>query len=287
MSLPLSPLNNRRLHEGPLPSAEYNKLPHIDNMADAAANNPKAHTILLGIIAAYGLADKFSIYLIHKYFDLPEGRVMIYEAVLGKSYRDFLLCSPRIPQKTPNMRGLYFKVALDGTMIAYEFTTSPGMDLSAHEDFVATFAAAVLDLGAQDIFTLTALSICPKDKVFTEFELGQVRSTVLVSDASWLPAGDVETSTTTDWLATADYAQHADGSVPGIIQLKCTTTRSGSHYNVTCSTTRNGTHLGHAPDPFAGQPPQESVLNINGEVLQEGTEGHAIVSHALQLIVAA
>lgn len=212
---------------------------------------------------------------------------MVYETVSGKSHGDFLLCNPRIPQKTPNMRGLYFKAALDGTMIAYEFTTNPGMDLSTHEDFVATFAAAVLDLGAQDIFALTALSICPKDKVFTEFELGQVRSTVLVSDASWLPARDVETSTTTDWLATADYAQYADGSVPGIIQLKCTTTRSGSHYNVTCSTTRNGTHLGHAPDPFAGQPPQESVLHINGEVLPEGTEGHAIVSHALQLIAVA
>lgn len=114
--------------------------------------------------------------------------------------------------------------ALGGTMIAFEFTTNPGRDLSAHEDFVTTFAAAVLDLGVQDIFALTALSICPKGKVFTEFELGQVGSTVLVSDASWLPARDVATSTTTDWLVTADYAQYADVSVPGIIQLKCTTT---------------------------------------------------------------
>jgi len=191
MSLPLGPLNNGRLHEGPLPSAEYNKLPHIDDMADAAANNSKAHAILLGIIAAHGLADKFSIHLVHKHFDLPEGRVMVYENVWGKSHGGFLLCSPRIPEKAPNMRGLYFEAALDGSMIAYEFTTSPGTNLSAHEGFVATFAAAALDLGVQDIFALTALSICPKDKVFTEFELGQVHSTVLVSDARWLPAGDV------------------------------------------------------------------------------------------------
>lgn len=104
------------------------------------------------------------------------------------------------------MRGLYFKAALDGSMIAYEFTTNPGLDLSDHGDFVATFAAAILDLGAPDIFALTAL---PKDKVFTDSELGQARSTVLVSDATWLQARDVETSTTTDWLATADYAQYA------------------------------------------------------------------------------
>ncbi|KAI1403313.1 hypothetical protein F4819DRAFT_231133 [Hypoxylon fuscum] len=284
MSLPLNPLNNGRLHEGPLPSAEYNKLPHIDNMADAAANNSKAHAILLGVIAAHGLADKFSIHLVHKHFDLSEGRVMVYETVQRGSHEDFILCSPRIPQKTPNMRGLYFKAALDGTMVAYEFTTDPGIDLSTHEDFVAMFATAVIELGVQDIFALTALSICPTNKVFTEFELGQVGSTVLVSDASWLPPQDVKTATTTDWLATADYAQYADGSVPGIIQLKCTSTRSGAHYNVTCSTTRNGSHLGHARDPFSGQPPQDNVLNINGEVLQEGTEGHAIVSQALQMI---
>lgn len=109
MSLPFSTLNNRRLHEGPLPSAEYDKLPYIDNMADAAAKNPKARAILLGIIAAHGLSDKFSIHLVHKHFDLPEERVMVYETVSGKSHGYFLICSPRIPQKTPNMRGLYFK----------------------------------------------------------------------------------------------------------------------------------------------------------------------------------
>lgn len=284
MSPSFNSLNNTRLHEGPLSSAEYNNLPHIDNMADAAAKNIKAHATLLGIIAAHGLADKFSIHLVHKHFDIPEGRVMVYETVLGKSHGNFILCSPRTPQKTSNMRGLYFKAALDGTMVAYEFTTDPGMDLSAHEDFVTKFATAVLQLGVQDIFALTALSICPADKVFTEFELSQVGSTVLVDDNSWLPAQNVEEATTTDWLATADYAKYADGSVPGIIQLKCMTTRSKTHYNVTCSTTRNGSHLGHAPDPFAGQSPQDNVLSINGEVLQEGTQGHAIVSHALQMI---
>ncbi|KAM4064393.1 hypothetical protein HRG_006207 [Hirsutella rhossiliensis] len=253
-------------------------------MANAAANNPKAHAILLGIIAAHGLVDKFSIHLVHKHFDLPEGRVMVYETVQGKSHGDFILCSPRIPQKTPNMRGLYFKTALDGTMFAYEFTTDPGMDLSAHVDFVARFAAAVLQLGVQDIFALTALSVCPTDKIFTEFELGQVGSTVLVADNSWLPSQDVETATTTDWLATANYVQYAGGSVPGIIQLKCMKTRTHKHYNVSCSTTRAGTHMGHAPDPFAGQPSQGTVLNINGKVLQEGTEGYAIVSQALQMI---
>lgn len=283
MSL-INHLNNERLHEGPFPSTEYNKLPHINGMKDAAASHPKAHAILLGIIATHGLAEQFSIHLVHRHFDIAEGRVMVYETVKRKSHGDFILCSPRVPHNCHGMRGLYFKAALDGKMIAYEFTTEPGVDLSAHQGFVTQFANAVTELGVQDIFALTALSICPQDKILTELELGNVRSTVLVTDASWLPAQDVEAATSTDWLATNDYAQYADGSVPGIIQIKCSVTRSSSHYNVTCSRTRSGSHLGHAPDPFAGEPPQDQVLTINGEVLPEGSEPHAIVSQALSMV---
>lgn len=284
MSTPVNPLNNARLQETPLPAAEYNQLPHIDGMKEAAANHAKAHAALLGIIAAHELAGTFSLHLVHKHFDLPDGRFMVYERVKSKVHKDFVLCSPRVPQKCPDARGLYFKATCGGSMIAYEFTTEPGADLSAHVDFVAEFASAVLKLGVQDVFALTALSICPPDKVLTEFEMGHVLSTVLVSDASWLPAQDVVASTSTDWVATPDYAQYADGSVPGIVQLKCLQTRPGSHYNVTCSRTRNGAHIGHAPDPISGGMPMDSTLKINGEVLHEGSEPHPIISHALQLV---
>lgn len=72
-------------------------------------------------------------------FDLPQGRVLVYETVKSKTYGDFILSSPRFPEKTQNLRGLYFKAADDGSMSAYEFTTDPGVDLSGHEDFVARF----------------------------------------------------------------------------------------------------------------------------------------------------
>ncbi|KAJ1678933.1 hypothetical protein EV182_003057, partial [Spiromyces aspiralis] len=157
---------------------------------------------------------------------------MVYETVNGTStHPDFVLCSPRLPEKCSNARGLYFKAATGGDMVAYEFTTNPGADLASHEDFVTTFSKAVVEMGVQDIFALTALSICPQDKVLTEFELAQALSTILVLDPSWLPAGDIADSVTTDWLANQDYAQYADGSVPGIIQLKCLKTRHPKHYN--------------------------------------------------------
>ena len=110
---------------------------------------------------------------------------------------------------------------------------------------------------------LTALSICPQDKVLTEFEMGNISSTVLVFNASWLPAQDVGVATSMDWLATMDCTQYADGSVPGIIQLKCTQNKSNSHYNFTYNTTRSGRYLSHAPDPFSGEMPQDLVLSIN------------------------
>lgn len=110
--------NNDNLHEGPLPASEYNRLPHIDDMKMAAVNNSKSHAILLGIIAAHGLADHYSIHLVHKHFDIPDGRVMVYESVRGRTHGDFILSSARVPGTCRNLHGLYFKAALDGKMVA-------------------------------------------------------------------------------------------------------------------------------------------------------------------------
>ena len=42
-------------------------------MSDAAANNAKTHAILLGIVAAHGVAQTFSVHLVHKHFDDCDG----------------------------------------------------------------------------------------------------------------------------------------------------------------------------------------------------------------------
>jgi len=285
MSVNTNILKNNLLNESPLPSAEYNKLPHIDDMRDVAAKHPKAHTTLLGIIATYGLMDMFSIHLVHKHFDMPEEKIMVYETVKSKNHGDFILSSPRKPEKLTNPRGLYFKAGPNGTMSAYEFTTDPGMDLSGYEDFVAKFSSTVVELGVQDVFALTAVPICPKDVVFTEFELGHVSSTVLVANPEWLPKTEDVTATTTDWLATEEDAHAVAGGIPGTAQLKCTVLRDNKHINVTCSTTRSCKHLGHTPNPSASHSPRDdSAIYINGELIPEGTEGWNIVTSALQMV---
>jgi hypothetical protein len=50
-------------------------------MSHAAVENCNAHAVLLGIIAAHGLADVFSVHLIHRRFHLPEGGIMVYETI--------------------------------------------------------------------------------------------------------------------------------------------------------------------------------------------------------------
>ncbi|PHH93375.1 hypothetical protein CDD83_3688 [Cordyceps sp. RAO-2017] len=72
---------------------------------------------------------------------------MMYETIKGNDHQEFVLCSPCAPQEYPDARGLYFKAGPDGSMVAYEFAVEPGADLSAYEDFVAEFAAAVFEHG--------------------------------------------------------------------------------------------------------------------------------------------
>lgn len=167
-------------------------------------------------------------------------------------------------------------------MVAYEYTTEPAEDLSEHADFVLTFGQAVMDLGVQDVFALTAKKL--HHDILTEFEMSDCLSTVLVNSPTWL-SNDSEPgmSTSTDWIATADYAPYADEhnpTVPGIIALKCTETRSTKHYNVTCSKTRNGAHYQQKPAGYGDD------LLLDGEVLPVDSEPYAIISHARAMVEA-
>ncbi|KAK8153008.1 hypothetical protein BKA80DRAFT_40829 [Phyllosticta citrichinensis] len=167
-------------------------------------------------------------------------------------------------------------------MAAYEYTTEEGEDLSAHADFVAEFSKTVLDLGVQRIFALTAKTL-GHDQVLTEFEMSDLCSTVLVANPSWIPsASEPGQSTSTDWIATPDYAAYAPDSdnVPGIVMLKCTETESNGHYNFTCSTTRTGTHYQKQKNTLTGE------FMLNGEPVPEGSEAYAVISRASALVEA-
>lgn len=220
MAIHQNNLNSTQLNECPLPAAEYNLLPHINDLRDAAA-----HAHLWGLIAVEDLCEIFSIHLIHKHFDMVEDRIMVCETVKGCDQQPFVVSCPHKVERC-DPRGLQPIASLDGPIQAYEYTTDEGADLSEHADFVSRFSRTLIDLGFEKIFALTAKKI--NEEIMTEFELGDLRSTALVHDASWLPdAVESEESTTTDWNADAGYAKYVfqERPVPGIIQLKCLETR--------------------------------------------------------------
>ena len=286
-------LNNANLDEAPLAAASYNELPHIDDMRDTATKHAIAHAKLLGPITSQSLSQHFSVHFIHKHFNIPNDRVMVYETVHGSNHPDFILCSPRQPSNVKDLRGLYFRASEGGKMVAYEYTTDLCTDLSAHANFVAKFARVVLTLGVQDVFALTAKKL--QGDALTELEMPDLISTVLVNNCTWLPSV-AKSSTSTDWMASPDYSSYAGtpgDSIPGIVSLKCTQTRSTSHYNVTCSRTKSGKHYQSKtpkPKPTPRPPPGPTPahektttadkLFLDGQPLDEGSEPYAIIRHA-------
>lgn len=86
-------------------------------------------------------------------------------------------------------------------MAAYEYTTEPGSDLSKYTEFVKDLAEALIALGAQEVFALTALPL--HTEILTEIEMIRFLSTILINEKesgvfSSTVAGPF---TTTDWVA--------------------------------------------------------------------------------------
>ncbi|KAI9828406.1 MAG: hypothetical protein M1832_002834 [Thelocarpon impressellum] len=248
-------------------------------MRQAAAQNAGALRALLEIIHSHGLEKVFSVHLVHKHFDIPEGRVMVYETVHGPNHPDFVLSSPRLPERCENLRGLYFQATPDNKMVAYEFTTDPGDDLAPYAAFVLEFNATVIDHGVRNVFALTAKAT--ETKVLTEFEMPDLASTILACQPSWLPT-EGQDNTSTDWISKEATVA---GGVPGVIQLKCIETRSTGHYNVTCSRTRSGQHYQSRPVGPSGEgQTEESELYLDGKLLSADSEAFAIISHARDIV---
>jgi hypothetical protein len=218
------------LDESPMLSEKYNSLPHIDEAKTISTDQVKALNQLLGLIRAHHLEAKLSIHLIHKHFDIPAGRVMVYETIEGKNCADFQISSPRVPDSCENLKGLFFRADVGGKMEAYEYTTDSLVDISGHDDFVKEMSDLIMHLGVQDVFALTLKN--PRNPTMLhEFEMPDMSSTILVQDESWVPGADAEgtTSTSTDW----GFPMEAEKSGDYAVLTRCTVTRSTKHYEIT------------------------------------------------------
>ncbi|KFX94061.1 hypothetical protein V490_04540 [Pseudogymnoascus sp. VKM F-3557] len=291
------------LDESPLSAERYNSLPHIDDNKDVATMHESGRNKLLGLISSHKLEGVFSVHLVHKHFDLPENRVMVYEMIKGSAGNpDFQISCPRDPSTCENLHGVYFTAATGGRMVAYEYTTDPLVDISSHNDFFRQFSNLVMELGLQNVYALT-LKYLKGPSLMHEFEMPDLGSTVLVPDSSWIPGA--EGSVSTDWgfsTATGDFSDAA-------VRSRCTVTRSNKHYEITkyepddseagdglgggivsltrCTETRSGKHHERPKRHAEGADGAKSDrLMINGELLLPGSTVFGIVTHARQLISA-
>lgn len=172
----------------PFPSSSYNDLPDIDDMAHAAAANAEALKELLTIILAHGQDYFLSVHLVHKHYTLKTNRIMVYETVRGSDHSDFILASPKDPLKCTDARGLYFKAQSDN-LVAYEFSTDPGKDISSSSSsFLAVFHRCLVLYRVQNVYGLTVKS--PDMTKITEIEMPDASATILTQKPTVTITGD-------------------------------------------------------------------------------------------------
>ncbi|EPE36494.1 hypothetical protein GLAREA_08657 [Glarea lozoyensis ATCC 20868] len=278
------------LNHSPLTADAYNSLPHIDNVKELSNRQMHARDKLLHLINSHGLVNVFSIHLIHKHFNVAEGRVMVYETVKGTKHPDFQMCSPRIPSECQNLKGLFFRVSDGGQLAAYEYTTDPVVDVSACGTFFGDISTLMMALGVQDLFALTLKRVEPAANLL-EFEISDLTSTILIPDLSGNQDGG--NSRPTDWsfispevrndeidnqiLVTKNrqdeelfciagtYVAGQDSTHPVAAgTVRCTVTRSGYHHEVI--TKGNG------------------KIFINGQLIEKESAICEIITHAQRLI---
>lgn len=241
---------------------EYNSLPHIDIMRDAAEHNAPALNALLGLIREHGLHEKLSVHLLHKHFEAPDGTIMVYETKVAAQHPTFMIFGPRKIQSATAVRGLHYQARSGGKMRAYEYTADAGDDASVHQDFMTVFSNMCFKLGVQDVFALTVRR--PLEIVFTEIEWPEFGATILFDESTWHPDEAVKPATITDWTPPAD------AGMAGTIELECLETRSKNHINVTCQTTSSGTHEAKKTSPNGAL--NETPYELDGKVLHPGTD---------------
>lgn len=167
------------LDDSPFPSTSYNLLPHIDEMGKSAKQFTVERARLLELIENKELQDVFSVHLIHKHFDLPEGHIMVYETLKHKKLPEFQICSPRQAEGCTNLHGLYFLAHDNETMKAYEYTTDAVVNVQPHLNFISSFSTALMEMGMERTFVLTVKRTNNKENL-SEFEIPDLSSTVLV-----------------------------------------------------------------------------------------------------------
>jgi len=249
-------------------STKYNSLRTISE-AEAAVPFDKDHDRydLLSLFVKHRVPSGISLRLVHKHFDAVGDEVMVFQTVECAFAPKLQIMRPVRPTETIPLRGLHYLVGESGVLEPYEYTTTPGPDMSSHSAFLEDFVRVVVERGLQQRWGLK-LSL-DGGTAYSEFEVSEKRSTIMIPLSVELPPIEYERSVITDWQVSP-----RDNYISG---SNCIESRSGGHFGTggNCLETRSS----HYPATSG-----EVEVHLAGVKLKYGTPAyHAVRSAILAL----
>ena len=251
--------------QAPLSSAKYNALPYVDEAHEVTLSREAedARLQLLQLISDHCLTEVFSLHLLHRHFDVPEGQVMVYVTVDGPDCPTYQIMGPQKPSGASSLRGRFFFAAPDGSMTAYEYSSDPQPDITQYRGFCSKFWGEVTRLGMQAVFALGVRPTSSLDDC-TEIEIAEARATVFVQDLKLLDSYDTDwTASSTRWDEGLPLKQAQSGK-------KCKRSKAK--------------HTAIGPDSWAKDGQGGDLLTVDGQCLREGCQAFNVLTNAMQFV---
>ncbi|EGX94174.1 hypothetical protein CCM_02445 [Cordyceps militaris CM01] len=187
-----------------VPSAVYNALPLISEVAAAPDTRSLDLEDLRTLLRQHNVPKGVSVRLLHKHFDTTQGEVMVLQNVPVPGHGHVKILKPVVPDENSQLRGIHFFVTEDAGFQAYEYAIGNAPEIGLSHAFLAEFASLVVERGLQRTFGLKLL--CEEEGEeeqqagWTEFELHTKRGTIMFPKGMPMPASDeIDFTVTTEW----------------------------------------------------------------------------------------
>lgn len=251
-------------------SLSYNALPAIKENSNVPVDFHDDLAYLRRLLQKHSVPSSVGVRLVHKHFDTVDGEIMVFRTVEVPSVGTVQIMGPMQSHHGNHVRGLNYFVDHNGDLQAYEYTTSKGPNMSEYQTFLDEFAQFIVNRGLQMKWGLkVGGSGTDEEMGFSEFEVPEKRSTLMIPDGIGLPPFEYESDVVTDWYA---------AGVKPLALSRCTKTRSGQHHSTggNCKSTRSGKHYQskHAVDG----------LFLAGEKLETGSPIYNVVRTAIAVM---
>ncbi|KXN92373.1 hypothetical protein AN958_08092 [Leucoagaricus sp. SymC.cos] len=240
--------------------AAYNTLPTVDIADEHAERLSSVRQKLSNLLQEYQLQNVFGIRLVHKHFDMLEGELPVFSRIPVTGVTPVIIMRPlpssNLSQYTPKNFLVHHE-----NLIPYEFSTSTSrIDISQYQHFIDRVVKVITEENANHIFGLVAFPDEDSDDALSEFELPELRTTVMVPP-SLLPSAGTTKEIPTNWKAPHGYSPTAT------VAAYCGS-RSDKHVKVSgyCQFRQTFGHTRVSPIGPEGTPSNDSEI-----ILQPGS----------------